>query len=50
MDYKLEPPDDIIFSYCDECGQEILAGEDYYRFEHVTMCEECIYEFKRTAV
>ena len=46
MDYKLEPPEDIVSCYCDECGREILVGEDYYHFEYDMICEDCIYSFK----
>lgn len=49
MDYKLEPPEDIVSCYCDECGREIFVGEDYYHFEYDMICEDCIYSFKREA-
>lgn len=49
MDYRLEPPEDIVSCYCSECGNEILVGEDYYHFEYEIICEACIYDFKKTA-
>lgn len=35
-------------AYCDWCGREIYAGEDYYDTGD-TVCEDCISSCKKTA-
>jgi len=35
--------------FCDECGEEILVGDAYYKVNGVVICEECMEGFKETA-
>ena len=39
-----------ISHYCDECGEAIYEGEDYYEIEGGIYCEDCVYKMKKTAV
>lgn len=41
----LEPPEDIIFAYCDYCGGEIYDGETYYAINGETICTDCLRDF-----
>lgn len=35
--------------YCDECGEPIYEGEDYYEIREVVYCERCIEDMRVTA-
>lgn len=41
----LEPPEDVIFSYCDRCGGEIYEGETYYAIDGKHICADCLRDF-----
>ena len=34
---------------CDECGEGIYDGEDYYEIKGNCYCEKCIEKFRKTA-
>ena len=37
------------FTYCDECGEEIYEGDDYYNIGGNIFCENCVNAGKRVA-
>ena len=43
-DYKKSAAD-----YCKYCGKDIYIGEKYYDFNGITICKECINDYRRTA-
>lgn len=46
-----EPPEPRRCFDCDDCGEEILEGEEYYDFFNETfICENCISNYKCEAV
>lgn len=38
-----------VFSKCYGCGADILDGDEYYDIDGDYYCENCIYEFRKTA-
>ena len=47
--YLTDAPDDeeCVFGECDECGENIMLGEEYYQIPDVgCVCEDCISKFK----
>lgn len=50
FDYDLyERPLAKALDRCDECGDDICEGEEYYYIENVTICLDCIDKFKKEA-
>ncbi len=43
----LEPPDDIIVGYCNQCGGEIYDGETVYRIDGQRIHEDCLGDFAK---
>lgn len=41
-----EPP---IFDYCEECGEPIYDGDEYYHIGDKNYCEACVQSSYRTA-
>lgn len=41
----VEPPEDVIFAYCDYCGGEIYEGETYYAIDGENICTDCLRDF-----
>lgn len=41
-----EPP---VFAECDICGYEIYVGDEYYEVEDLKVCENCIFDSRKTA-
>jgi len=48
-DYGYEEPKAIIVTTCNECDRNINEGDEYYEIDGVTLCTDCIEEFKYTA-
>ena len=46
-DWYVEPKELIIFDTCDECGREIYANKEYYDFDGIIICENCLYDYAR---
>ncbi len=44
-----EPPEPRRCFDCEDCGEEILEGEDYYNFDDTHICEDCITDYKKEA-
>lgn len=36
--------DDVI-GYCDDCGAEIYAGEEYIEVNDQLICKDCVYNY-----
>lgn len=34
---------------CDDCNEDIYAGDDYYSISGMNICENCIEHYKRMA-
>lgn len=47
--YRPEGKMPVKMDICDQCGSEINEGDDYYSIEHLSICYECIDEFKSVA-
>lgn len=47
---KKIPHHERIYAKCDLCGQDILCGEDYYRYKFNNICnrEDCMKELSET--
>lgn len=30
---------------CEECGEVIQEGQEYYNFDGIAVCKDCIYDF-----
>lgn len=43
----LEPPEDIIVGYCDQCGGEIYEGEEVYDIDCCTVHEDCLLDYAK---
>jgi alkyl hydroperoxide reductase subunit AhpF len=41
----LNPPEDVIFTYCKYCGGEIYEGENYYAINGENICVDCLRDF-----
>lgn len=41
----LEPPEDVIFGYCNHCGGEIYEGETYYDIDGQNIHADCLRDF-----
>lgn len=41
-----EPP---VFARCSMCGAEILEGEEYHEIINEPVCEECVFDSRKTA-
>ena len=39
--------DDVI-GYCQDCGGEIYAGEEYLEIDGQLICSDCVYEYTYT--
>ena len=35
-------PDPAVFAECENCGEDILEGDDYYEIDEHKFCEECV--------
>lgn len=44
---SLEPPEDVIFSYCDHCGGEIYEGDTVYHIDGQHIHEDCLKDFAK---
>lgn len=43
----LDPPEDEVYGYCDQCGREIYDGEDVYDIDGHTIHEDCLLDYAR---
>lgn len=43
----LDPPEDKVFGYCDQCGGEIYEGEDIYEIDGDIIHEDCLLDYAR---
>ena len=43
----LEPPEDVIVGYCNQCGGEIYEGEEVYDIDCCTVHEDCLLDYVR---
>jgi len=43
----LEPPEDVVVGYCDQCGGEIYEGETVYRIDGQLIHEDCLEDFAK---
>lgn len=41
----LEPKEPVVFCTCDECGQDIYEGEEYWVIDGCTVCDDCLRDF-----
>ena len=41
----LEPKEPVVFCTCDECGQDIYEGEEYWVIDGCTVCDDCLRAF-----
>lgn len=48
-DYKLDPPEDDrkVIAVCEECGECIREGDDYYKFSFGCICEYCVNDARK---
>ena len=44
-----EQKDAPVVLYCDECGEDIREGEEYYSIGGMTVCEDCMNAARRYA-
>lgn len=42
-------PAPTVFGVCSECGCDIYIGEDYYEVINEYICEDCMWEARKTA-
>ena len=42
-------PDPTPFATCSECGGDILDGDTYYEILDEPICEECVWNARKTA-
>lgn len=43
----LEPSEDVIVGYCDQCGGEIYEGEEVYDIDCCTVHEDCLLDYAK---
>ena len=43
----LEPPEDVIVGYCNQCGGGIDEGEEVYDIDCCTVHEDCLLDYVR---
>lgn len=46
-DYRPERKLARIIDACENCGANIITGEEYYDIKGTVICEECIREYKK---
>ncbi len=46
---RLDPPEPKPLFACDDCGEDIFLGDDYYEICGGRYCVECVEDRRRTA-
>lgn len=46
---SLTPKEPKVAHYCDCCGGEIYEGEEYYEFDSLCICKDCVRCARRVA-
>lgn len=46
-DYRPEFPHNISVDTCNECGNQIYTGEEYFDIHGTIICEKCIDNFRK---
>lgn len=49
-DHSYEEPLATTIYVCDNCGDSIFEEEYYYEIDNEIICEECIREYRKTAI